>query len=184
MTDPLVRPAFGGPWTIDDLPDDGFRYEIIDGSLLVPPPPAPPHVRVTSLLRRLLETPAPTAYFVAENVGISLTGDRRNYRIPDITVMHAPAINRPESVLRAADVVLAVEVVSPDRGGDDQVAKRYRYGKAGIPHYWIVDQRERTLTVLRHDGHEGDDDVTVVRPGRTWKTAEPFPLELDPAAFV
>jgi Uma2 family endonuclease len=139
MTDPLVRPV--GPWTVDDLPDDGYRYEIVDGSLLVPPSPAMPHIRVTTYAS-------------------------------------------DKALLVPSDVILAAEVVSPGSGGDDQVVKRYRYGKAGIPHYWIVDQKHRTLTVLRHDGAEGHVEVAVVRPGETWQAEEPFPLKLDPADFV
>jgi Uma2 family endonuclease len=184
MADPLVRPASGGPWTIDDLPDDGYRYEIIDGSLLVPPAPGVPHFRVTGRLHHLLVAQAPTSVFVGENGGIALTADRRNYRIPDITVVHASAVERDDGVFVPADVVLTVEVVSPGSGGDDQVMKRYRYGKAGIPHYWIVDQHRRTLTVLRHNGAEGYDEVAVVHPGETWQTEQPFPIKPDPADFL
>ena len=54
--------------------------------------------------------------------------------------------------LPVTDVVLAVEVLSPNSAGDDLILKRHQYGRAGIPHRWIVDQRQRTLTVLRHDG--------------------------------
>jgi Uma2 family endonuclease len=184
MTDPLVRPEFGRPWTIDDLPDDGYRYEIVDGSLLVPPPPAMPHIRVTTRLRKILDAHAPGSVCAVENAGIDLTGDRQNYRIPDITVLPAATVESDKAWLAPSDVVLAVEVVSPGSGGDDHVMKRYQYGKAGIPHYWIVDQKRRTLTVLRHDGAEGYDEVTVVGPGETWQTEEPFPLKVDPADFV
>jgi Uma2 family endonuclease len=181
---PLVRPELGRPWTIDDLPDDGYRYEIVDGSLLVPPPPAMPHVRVTTRLRRLLEAAAPESLHVVEGAGISLTSNRQNYRVPDIMLLPAATFESDKPLLFPADVVLAVEVTSPDSGGVDQVMKRYQYGKVGIPHYWIVDQKRRTLTVLRHDGGEGYDEVAVVRPGETWQTEEPFPLKLDPADFL
>jgi Uma2 family endonuclease len=182
MTEPLVRPV--GPWTVDDLPDDGYRYEIVDGSLLVPPPPSVPHFRVTARLHHLLAAQAPRSLLVGENGGICLTADRRNYRIPDITVVRAEAGERDVDAFVPTDMVLAVEVVSPGSGGDDQVTKRYRYGKAGIPQYWIVHQKHRTLTVLRHDGNDGYDEVAVVRPGETFQTEEPFPLTLDPADFV
>jgi Uma2 family endonuclease len=187
VTDPLVRPAVGQPWTIDDLhglPDDGFRYEIVDGSLLVSPPPAKPHFRVTAGLHKVLVMSAPDDVVVGENAGIDMSEDRTTYRIPDIVVVRATSVLGDEAMFAAADVVLAIEVLSPDSGGDDQVGKRYRYGKAGIPHYWIIDPKQRTLTVLRHNGAEGYDEVTVVRPGETWQTDEPFPLKLDPADFV
>jgi len=187
MTDPLVRPVVGRPWTVDDLrrlPDDGYRYEIIDGSLLVTPPPAIPHFRVTARLHKLLIQRAPEDFVVGENAGIDLSGARTTYRVPDIIVVQASAVARTEGLFAPADVALAIEVLSPDSGGDDLVAKRYRYGKARVPNYWIVDQKRRTLTVLRHDGREAYDEVAVVRPGESFKSDEPFPVELDPADFL
>ena len=64
MTESLALPPSGGPWTLEDLqrlPDNGYRYEITDGSLLVTSPPGIPHFRVTTLLRRVLEAQAPTS---------------------------------------------------------------------------------------------------------------------------
>ena len=115
---------------------------------------------------------------------VDMSEGRTTYRIPDIIVVHAGAAERTEGLFAPADVILAVEVLSPDSGGDDLVMKRYRYGKAGIPHYWIVDEKGRTLMVLHHDGAEAYDEVAVVRPGETWRTEEPFALELDPADFL
>jgi Uma2 family endonuclease len=186
MTDPLVRPELGTTWTIEDLwrlPDDGFRYEIIDGSLLVSPPPAIPHFRATTRLHHLLHAQAPDDLLVGENAGVSIAKGR-TYRIPDLVVVRASAIEGNETEFVPEDVVLAVEVLSPDSGGDDLVMKKYQYGKASIPHYWVVDQRKRTLTVLRHDGAEGYVHVATVSPGEVWRCDEPFPLELDPARFL
>jgi Uma2 family endonuclease len=186
MTDSLVRPEFGGAWTIEDLrhlPDDGFRYELTDGNLLVSPPPAIPHFRVTTRLHHLLYAQAPDDLVVGENAGVSMAKGR-TYRIPDLVVLRASAIEGDESEFVPTDVVLAIEVLSPDSGGDDVVLKRYQYGKAGIPHYWIVDQRKRKLIVLRHDGAEGYVHVATVNPGEVWRSDEPFPLALDPADFL
>jgi Uma2 family endonuclease len=110
--------------------------------------------------------------------------DGRTYRIPDILGVHASAVESEEGLFAPEHVVLVVEVMSPSSGGDDLVTKRYEYGKAGIPHYWIVDQKRRTLTVQRHDGDEGYDEVAVVEPGETWKADEPFTVALDPADFA
>jgi Putative restriction endonuclease len=77
-----------------------------------------------------------------------------------------------------------IEVLSPSSGGHDQITKRRFYGYVGIRHYWIVDPPNRTLTVLRHDGAAGYEEVAVVKPGTTWRTDDPFPLALDPADFT
>lgn len=186
MTSSLVRPEYGAAWAIEDLqrlPDDGFRYEIIDGNLLVSPPPAKPHLRATTRLRNLLHAQAPAGLFVCENAGVSLSR-RRSYRIPDISVVLMSSIEGDGSEFDPTEVVVAIEVLSPDNAGDDLIMKRYQYGKAGIPHYWVVNQRQRTLTVLRHDGVEGYAEVVTLGPGEAWHTEDPFPLTLDPAEFV
>jgi Uma2 family endonuclease len=52
----------------------------------------------------------------------------------------------------------------------------------GIPQYWVVDPKARTVTVLVLDGKDYRQDA-VVKAGEPWRTDDPFPLELDPAAF-
>jgi Uma2 family endonuclease len=79
--------------------------------------------------------------------------------------------------------VLVVEVLSPSNPGNDLVLKRHYYAASGIPHYWIVDPTQRTLTVLRLDG-DAYSEAEAVEPGRTWRTGEPFPTALDPAEFL
>ena len=183
----LVPGEFSGPWTIEDLqelPDQGYRYEIIDGSLLVTPPPAVPHIRVTTRLRNLLHAQTSPGFVVVENGGITLWRDDTTYRIPDLTVLRSDALLRDALTFEPADAPLVIEVLSPRTAGDDLVMKRYGYGRAGIPQYWIVDSRHRGLTVLRHDGAEGYLEETVVRPGTEWHTEMPFPIALDPANFV
>jgi Uma2 family endonuclease len=71
-----------------------------------------------------------------------------------------------------ADVLLAVEVVSPSNASRDTVLKRHDYAEAGTPHYWIVDHKTQTATVLALDDS-----------GRRYvgTTEEPFPFAFDPA---
>ena len=77
-----------------------------------------------------------------------------------------------------------VEVLSPGNAGRDVVIKRHEYAAGGIPHYWIVDKNERTLTVLsRPEQGKGYLDSTVVKAGERFETDDPFPISLDPADF-
>ena len=72
MTEALFH---NGPWTTADLaglPDDGQRYEIIDGSLLVSPPPSPLHQLVAGRLAVFLRDAAPKGLDVVEAVGVRL----------------------------------------------------------------------------------------------------------------
>jgi Uma2 family endonuclease len=177
----------GTPWTIDDLGDlpEGYRYEIFDGSLLVSPPPHIPHVRATTYLDRILDRAAPAHLCVSTaGGGVSIKGGA-SYLVPDIVVVRRSAIERGGPYLLPPDVLLAVEVLSPSNRDNDLVLKRHGYAVAGIPLYWLVDQKARTLTVLRLDEKSGRYVESVVVPaGETWKTDDPYELSLDPAEFV
>jgi Uma2 family endonuclease len=185
MTNPLVR-ADGSPWTIDDLeqlPDDGNRYELFDGSLLVSPHARVRHGGVAHRLRRLLEAQAPTGTEIAQDLGVEVVR-RTTYYVPDIVVVPASAFDADdEAYLAPADVRLAIEVLSPGNKGRDLVLKRHDYAQAGIRHYWIVDPDTRTLTVLRRGGDGAYAEEAVVAAGQRWTTDQPFRLSVDPADF-
>lgn len=164
----------GEPFTVDDLvalPDDGNRYEIFDGSLVLSPPPAKPHVRVNVLLRRLLDAVVPDdCLVVTEGLGVYATA--RDYYIPDLLVIRSASLEdgNPRGV-SPSDVLLAVEVVSPGNPSNDHVWKRRNYARFGIPHFWIADPRDKTLLRL-----ELGDDGSYVD-----STTELFGLSIDPA---
>ncbi|MGH3902748.1 MAG: Uma2 family endonuclease [Pseudonocardiaceae bacterium] len=76
--------------------------------------------------------------------------------------------------LEAADVLAAVEIISPGTGTTHRVTKRYEYADAGIPHYWLVDLDEPvTLTAYtlvdrnyEHVAADIADTVTILKPSR------------------
>jgi Uma2 family endonuclease len=178
----VPKPIVGRPWTVadlDDLPDDGFRYEIFDGSLLVTPPPAIPHFRATYRLRRLLERQAPENLVIGEGAGVY--PNDTNFYVPDLFVVPAAALDGEGRGFAPSDLLLAVEVVSPSNPGNDLVLKRHAYAAAGVPEYWIVDGRDRTLRVLRLVAPGKFADDVVVKAGERWRSERPFPLEVDPA---
>ncbi|MGI8648643.1 MAG: Uma2 family endonuclease [Acidimicrobiales bacterium] len=168
------------PWTVEDLerlPDDGNRYEITNGSLLVTPAPAIPHVVITANLAWALRASAPKDLAVIPTgAGVQL---RRSMYIPDIVVVHAAATTREGKLFDVSDVVLVVEVLSPSNAGTDLVLKRHDYAADGIAWYWIVDPAAQTLTVLENsDGSYLERQV--VQPGAQWATDQPFPFSIDP----
>jgi Uma2 family endonuclease len=178
VTNPLEH-AFGRLWTIDDLetlPDDGNRYEIFDGSLLVSPHADVSHGSVANHLRRIVDRQAPDDLFVGTDIGVSRK--TTSYLVPDFFVVLAEALRRGGSALDPADIVLIVEVLSPGNRGRDLVLKRYEYAAAGIPTYWIVDPADRLMRVFELDG-DAYREAETVRPGSAWSTTRPFPLSLD-----
>jgi Uma2 family endonuclease len=179
-----VTVSVPGPWTIDDLvhtPNDGNRYELVHGSLLVTPPPTVGHGNRSDLLRGALARQAPRGFRVL-TVGLGIDIRRRTTcYVPDLLITTDEAMSRDRDVLNAAEVLLVAEVLSPGNRAHDPVQKRHDYAACGIPQYWIVDPREQTLTVLTGSGYR---DELVLRPGERWRTDQPYAVELDPGEFL
>jgi Uma2 family endonuclease len=169
-------------WTVDDLqaiPDDGMRYEIFDGSLLVSPMANLRHARVTHRLARLLEDQAPSGIFVTGvGVGVSIRGGS-SYFIPDIVALRddGPAADAP--AVSADHVLLVVEVLSPSNAGTDLILKRHEYAVAKIPVYLIADPVKQTLTAMEHDGNSHCIEAALVSRGEQFTTDTPFRIAFD-----
>lgn len=151
----MAMPSTQVDWTVDmldALPDDGNRYEIIDGVLFVTPSPNDVHQYVVGELHaRLL------AYLKPARVGRPLVSpsdvrreDRRRNRVqPDIFVVRYVDGKRPTFPFELADVLLVAEVLSPSTAAYDHHKKRAFYLDAKVPAYWIIDPGARTVSVWR-----------------------------------
>lgn len=180
MTESVIWPPAGDAWTVLDLeqfPDDGRRYEIIEGSLLVSPTRGNNHIRAADRLAAALVRQV-TSDFAISMTGLGLLlGGGKSYLIPDLTVLHADAYaTRGGNGFLPEDLALVVEVLSPSNPGNDTVMKRWLYGKAGIPNYWIADPRERWIRLLAHDGDEGYVEQSLVTSELV--TDRPFPIRI------
>lgn len=136
-------------WTVDDLqdmPDDGNRYEIIDGELFVSPSPIWRHQDAAYLLHRIL-----TDYLRIHRIGHALGApadvpfSRSSVVQPDVFV--APLVNgrRPANFQVAGKLLLAAEVSSLSTARLDRVKKRTLFRREGVTEYWIVDLDARTF---------------------------------------
>jgi Uma2 family endonuclease len=125
------------------LPDDGKRYEVIDGSLLVTPTPGRPHQRAIRELFLVLQP-----YVVSQQLGETLWSpadielDARTLVQPDLFVTST----RPgeSDNWRDIDLQLVIEVLSPSTARFDRLTKRTRYQRQGVE-YWIVDLDARVI---------------------------------------
>lgn len=164
---------------LDALPDDGHRYELIDGSLIVTPAPATRHQRaVSSLLVTLRATcPAELDALVAP-LDVTLTDD--TVLQPDLLV--ARRADFTDRDLPVAPL-LAVEVLSPSTRTIDLTLKRARYEAAGCPSYWVVDPEEPSLTAwsLQDDGYV---EVAHVVGDEEFLAATPFDVAVSPARLL
>jgi Uma2 family endonuclease len=166
---PLQVPADG--WTVDDLLEDGLRrYELVDGALLVTPPPELRHDEAAMALRDLLHAALRPQWRVLTAAGLPL--DRRNYRLPDVVVYDRAASARGR--IEPGDVHLAVEVMSPSSVSNDRVAKPVQYAAAGIPHFWRLELDPLVLVVHRLTGEayevvvRSEDEVRLEEPVPVW----------------
>ncbi len=136
-------------WTVDEvlaLPEDGNRYEVIDGELLVSPSPRLLHqdaipelwLRLRDYLREY-----PSGHALASPADIQL--EVETLVQPDVFV--APLLDgkRPKGWTEIRSLLLAVEVISPSTGRADRQVKRLFYQRAGVREYWIVDVDARLI---------------------------------------
>ncbi|MUL41910.1 Uma2 family endonuclease [Streptomonospora sp. PA3] len=126
------------PLTVDDLermPDDGRRYELVDGRLDVSPSPMPIHARIEHRLSVHLEAQCPDGFEIFEGAGIDLNSRRTHHRIPDVSVFESERI--PHRHFETPPL-LAIEVVSPESVLRDSHTRKREYAEFGIESYWIV----------------------------------------------
>jgi Uma2 family endonuclease len=171
------------------LPEDaGVRHELQEGILVMSPRPLPDHQLCLRRICRSVEDQLPVGLEVLPEVDIDLQlvpPDRpATVRAPDLVVVPRVALERvrhERGLLRATEVVLAVEIISPGSRRLDTVLKHSEYADAGIPHYWIVDLGEPgdriTLTAHHLAGEFGYADAGPVVG--VFTATEPFPVRID-----
>lgn len=125
----------------DALPQDTSRcYELVEGVLLVVPRPAPLHQRAMWRLCSQIEDQLPAELTVLPDVEVLIqAGPPPTVRAPDVVITREDCAAANPSRLDAADVLVAVEIISPGTGTTDRVTKMFEYADAGIAHYWLVD---------------------------------------------
>ncbi|MEU8102861.1 Uma2 family endonuclease [Nonomuraea muscovyensis] len=173
------------PFTVDDLlkfPDDGNRYELFNGSLLVSPSPAPLHQRAIRRLERILEDAAPLDL---EPLGtVNLRVSAVDYYIPDLVVVPVERTEAVPLMFSPRDIRLAVEVVSPSTQARDRGFKTGAYAEAGIPVYWRVEMDEGpTVYVYELDG-ETYGPPAAHKAGTVVALQKPYPITFDPAVLL
>lgn len=174
------------PLTVADLaqlPDDGNRYELVDGRLDVSPRPAPRHLRAQSRLGYHLIDIAPDGFEVLPEPGIWLDAAGRHYRTPDLVVLRSADFTADVEV--KVPPVLAVEVLSPESVFRDTDIKRREYAAFGVGSYWIVnpDPVDPGILELRLDGGEYHEAAQVFG-GAALVAEAPFPVTIMPRALV
>ena len=172
----------GVPFTradLESMPDDGRRYELIDGCLLVTPAPKREHQRVVTNLVVLLHAAVLTDQeLLAGPFEVTPVDDTAMQ--PDLLVGRRSDFTRKN--LPAAPL-LAVEVLSPSTRAFDLHAKRERFERMGTLAYWAVDPLAVRLIAweLRNGAFV---QVADVSGDEAFETEVPFPVRVVPSALV
>ncbi len=135
-------------WTVEmvnALPDDGNRYEVIDGELLVSPAPSFLHQRAVARLHLVLASYVDAIGLDLLLAPAAVTFSRKREVQPDLLVLPRNA-GRPATRFEDVGVLtLAVEVLSPHSMQTDRHKKRRLYQDERVPEYWIVDPVARSV---------------------------------------
>ena len=173
---------FGRPLTradLEDLPDDGHRYELIDGVLLVSPGPQLPHQDMVGNLHLLLRSGCPSHLkVVLAPFAVALSDDTEVQ--PDLLVAARTQFTRKEL---PGPPLLAVEVLSPSTRRIDLLLKRDRLQSAGVASYWLVDPEGPSVTVL--ELREGSYvEVASAQGEQVCEVRQPYPLRMVPQRLL
>ena len=173
--------AAPGEWTYSEyarLPDDGNRYEVLDGEVLVTPAPTPHHQKVILRLAMALfdYVDDPGIGWVFQDVDLLFqTGQ---FLRPDLVVVSAEG--REGITDRGVETApaLVIEVLSPSSRTIDRKKKPRRYLDFGVPVYWVVDPAEGVVRIW--DAETGAENPRTETKTVRWAFPEGAePLELD-----
>ncbi|MEO7987872.1 MAG: Uma2 family endonuclease [Gemmatimonadales bacterium] len=174
----MAAPAYFTAEMVRAMPDDGNRYEVVYGELLVTPAPRAWHQFIVQRLSLALGN-----YLARESVGAVLCSPADISWGPDVLVQPDVFVVNPAEARtldwgRMRSLLLVAEVLSPSSTRADRFLKRVRYREAGVPLYWVVDGDDRSVEVWTPP----DDFPAIERSLLTWHPAgarEPFRLSLE-----
>jgi Uma2 family endonuclease len=174
----MAAPIYYTADMVRAMPDDGNRYEVVYGELLVTPAPRPWHQVVVQRLSFALGK-----YLEREPAGLVLSSPADISWGPDVLVQPDVFVvptdeARALTWSRMRTLLLVAEVLSPSSIKGDRFLKRLRYRQAGVPLYWVVDGDERSVEVWT----PVDDFPVIERDRLQWRppaAAEPFTLRLE-----
>lgn len=122
------------------LPESAeLRLELAEGMLVMSPKPLPRHQHAVTVLTAGLNGQLPGALIALADVEVVVDAAPLTIRVPDVVVTRTELYEEGLPRLAAADVLLAVEVLSDGSRRIDRVLKLAEYAEAGVPRYWIVD---------------------------------------------
>jgi len=170
-------------FTVDDLeemPDDGRRYELIDGVLVVSPAARPRHQIAADRLGDVLKRASPPDLIVIPSP-IDVERGPRTCLEPDLVVVRKADLDLDDAFRKTP--VLVVEVVSPSSLDFDLGLKSRAYARMGVPHYWVLHPRAHWVRVHELDG-DAYQLVAHAAGGETCEVERPFAVRFQPGDLL
>jgi Uma2 family endonuclease len=177
-------------WLADDLdslpphgpngePDFFKHVELIDGALVFMSPQRRFHERVINAFRALLNAQGPADLVAVTQMDVKL-GKRMRPCLDVVVVTEAAANDQDRTYYLPDEVRLVVEVVSPESEDRDRLTKPQRYARAGIPHFWRVEENngQPVVYVYELDPASNVYAITGIHHARL-TLGMPFPIDID-----
>ncbi|MFD6388963.1 Uma2 family endonuclease [Nocardia sp. NPDC055029] len=164
---------------LDHLSELPPHTQLIDGSLVFVSPQMRFHLLVVTFLHVQLMRQAPEGFDSIREMTVTL-GSRQRPE-PDVMVVDSVGVTGlDQTTFRPEDVVLAIEVVSPDSLERDRHRKPQLYAEAGIPYFWRVENVDGRAVVYAYELDPATQKYTTVGIHHDrLKVALPFDLDLD-----
>ena len=183
MTIAEAWPAAGQPFTVaelDRMPDDGRRYELVDGVLVVSPRPTQIHQVVALRVASALEQATPPGLQVVPEPAVMISSNTEFD--PDVVVVGLATIGDAKVT---TPPLLVVEVRSPKTALVDLNTKKAAYERFGVESYWIVVPEVKRPELIAFELRDGRyRQVAHVTGGKPFRAERPFSVEIVPARLV
>lgn len=171
-------------WLDVDAPE-GWRAELIDGEIVMTPPPTGRHNRITALVNGHLTPAVPPGYGVFQTLGVTVPTAAGGY-VPDLCVVPYGQVPDEDGYVTSEVVVLAVEVTSKRYADHDRKKKRWGYAHGGVPLYLLIDRFDDegpTVSLLSDPLRGQYRNVLRIPIGEPVTLPAPFGIELPTDQF-
>ncbi|MFF8318462.1 Uma2 family endonuclease [Streptomyces bobili] len=170
-----------------DTPE-GFRAELVEGEIVVTPPPDGDHEKYISRIVRQVIKRSRTDMDVSGNKGLKLRSGGacpKNHVVPDATfaALDLDLFGNAGPWMPCDGVAMVLEVTSTKPTADRE-AKRRCYARSGIPRYLLIDRDSSQVTLFSDPKHDDYREHTTLPFGKPLTLPEPFVFDLDTADFL